>query len=193
MNCLKDKRKFDANLLITLTPEEIATAEKLWVIQVQKELDLQRDFDSMRCQFDLFPDQKGIWRCGGRLQNANLPFTANHLILLPRKHPFTALVTCDAHLHVGHNGVKETLTKTRQKYWIVRGQSLIRAIIHRCTTCKKHEGAPLMVHHHRLCWHSGLRKTQPSPILVLISQALCSFETNLPGAVPRCGSVDLLA
>ena len=34
--------------------------------------------------------------------------------------------------------------RTRQRYWVVRGQSLIRAIIHRCTTCKKHEGAPIV-------------------------------------------------
>ena len=98
---------------MTLTPEEIATAEKLWIIQVQKELVLQRDFDSLRCQFGLFLDHKGIWRCGGQLQNADLSFTAKHPILLPRKHLFTALFIFDSHLHVGHNGVKKTVTETR--------------------------------------------------------------------------------
>ena len=43
---------------------------------------------------------------------------------------------------MSHNGVKETLTEVRQGYWIVRGRSLVRAIIHRCITCRKHEGAP---------------------------------------------------
>ena len=38
--------------------------------------------------------------------------------------------------------VKETLTEVRSKYWIVRGRSLARAIIHRCTTCKRFEGGP---------------------------------------------------
>ena len=69
---------------------------------------------------------------------ADIPFAAKHPILLPRKHPFTALVV---HHRVSHNGVKETLTEVRRMYWIVRGRSLIRAVIHWCTICKKHEGA----------------------------------------------------
>ena len=41
-----------------------------------------------------------------------------------------------------HNGVKGTLTEVRSRYWIVKGRSLTRAFIHRCTVCKKYEGAP---------------------------------------------------
>lgn len=62
--------------------------------------------------------------------------------ILPREHPFTSLVICDAHHPVGHNVVKETLREVRRKYWIVRGRRLIQALIHRCTTCRKHEGTP---------------------------------------------------
>ena len=135
-------KKSGSNLPITLNPQEIATAEKLWITHAQKELVLQKDFDTLRHQFGLFLDDKGLWRCGGRLQNADIPFTAKHPILLPRGHHFTALTVCDAHQRVSHNGVKETLTEVRRKYWVVRGRSLIRAIIHRCVTCKNHEGAP---------------------------------------------------
>ena len=127
-----------------MTPQEIATAEKLWITHAQKDLVVQKDFDALRCQFGLFLDDKGLWRCGGRLQNADIPFAAKHPVLLPRKYSLTALIACNAHLHVDHNGVKETLTELRQRYWVVRGRSLIRAIIHRCTTCKKHEGAPVV-------------------------------------------------
>ena len=67
---------------------------------------------------------------------------SKHPVLLPRKHSLTTLVARNAHQHVSHNGVKETLTEVRRRYWVVRGRSFIRAIIHRCTTCKKHEGAP---------------------------------------------------
>ena len=141
VNSFKAKNS-DSNLPTILTPQEISTAEGHWITHAQKELVLQKDFDTLRCQFGLFLDDKGLWRCGGRLQNASIPFTAKHPVLLPRKHHFTALVVCDAHQRVSHNGVKETLTEVRQRYWVVRGRSLIRAIIHRCTTCKKHEGAP---------------------------------------------------
>ena len=79
----------------------------------------------------------------GRLQNTDISYSAKHPVLLPRSHPFTALIVCDAHHRVFHNGVKETLTEVRSKYWIVKGRSLTRAIIRRCTTCKRFEGAPI--------------------------------------------------
>ena len=41
-----------------------------------------------------------------------------------------------------HNGVRETLTEIRRRYWIIKGRSLVRSIIHYCVTCKRHEGAP---------------------------------------------------
>ena len=132
----------NSNLPSTLTPQEIATAEKLWIVQAQHDLVLQKDFDSLKRQFGLFLDEKGLWRCSGRLQNADLPFTTKHPILLPRKHPYTSLLVDDAHRRVNHNGVKETLTEVRQRYWIVKGWSLVRPAIHRCVTCKKHEGSP---------------------------------------------------
>lgn len=43
---------------------------------------------------------------------------------------------------MAHDGVKETLTDVRGRYWIVKGRCFIRAVIHRCVVCKKHEGAP---------------------------------------------------
>ena len=45
-------------------------------------------------------------------------------------------------MRVLHDGVKETITEVRTRYWIVKGRSLVRSVIHHCTTCRKHEGAP---------------------------------------------------
>ncbi len=36
----------------------------------------------------------------------------------------------------------ETLTDVRGRYWIVKGRSFVRAVIHGCVICKRHEGAP---------------------------------------------------
>ena len=49
--------------------------------------------------------------------------------ILPRRHPITSLIIRDAHKRVQHNGIKETLTEVRTKYWIVKAQSLVRSII----------------------------------------------------------------
>ncbi len=47
-----------------------------------------------------------------------------------------------AHERVCHNGVKETLTETRRSFWIPKGRSLTKCIIHRCVLCRRFEGAP---------------------------------------------------
>ena len=39
-----------------------------------------------------------------------------------------------------HNGVKETLTDLRSRFWVVRGRQTVRDVISPCATCKKLEG-----------------------------------------------------
>ena len=58
---------------LMLTPEEMAEAERVWIIQSQSKLTRDKQFDIWRKQFGLFLDEKGIWRCGGRLENAAIP------------------------------------------------------------------------------------------------------------------------
>jgi hypothetical protein len=55
----------------------------------------------------------------------------------------TALIAHNAHRRVQHNGVKETLTEIRAKYWIIGGRSLVQSIIHKCVICRRFEGRPL--------------------------------------------------
>ena len=131
VNRFKAKKKLNSDYPSALTPQEIAIAERLWIIHAQTELIRQKDFDSLKHQFGLFLEDRELWRCGGRLQHVDISFAAKYPILIVQ----------DAHQRVSHNGVKETLTEIRQRYLIVKGRSLIPAIIHRCIVCKKHEGA----------------------------------------------------
>ena len=126
----------------TITPEERSVAEGLWITHARSKLTRQKDFESLRKQFNLFIDEKGLWRCGGRLANAESPYPTKHPVLLPRSHPLTSLRVCDAHNRVQHNVVKETLTEVRRRFWIVKGRSLTKTIIYRCVTCRRFEGAP---------------------------------------------------
>ena len=108
----------------------------------RENLSNKRTSSTLRNQFRLYWDEKGLWRCGGRLQNADIPYAARHPILSPRSHHFTSLVVRDAHIRVCHNGVKETLTELRIRYWVVKGRSLTRSLVHRYTTCRRYEAAP---------------------------------------------------
>ena len=65
-------------------------------------------------------------------------------MILPKNHPFSILIAQDAHHRVLHDGVKETLTEIRGKYWIVGGRSLVRSVVHKCVVCKRFEGRPFV-------------------------------------------------
>ena len=51
------------------------------------------------------------------------------------------MIVRDAHERESHNGVKETLTEVRTKFWIMKGRSLVRSIIYHCVVCRRFEGA----------------------------------------------------
>ena len=114
--------------------------EVLWVREAQVLLPNDRKFKDWELQFKLFKDKLGLWRCGGRLQNANLPYSTKHPILLPTKHRLTQLIIMRAHERVFHNGTKDTLNEIRSSYWIVKGQSVVRGVIHQCILCRRLEG-----------------------------------------------------
>ena len=123
-----------------LEPEEIAEAEKLWILQSQTLLTKDKRFVEWKQQFGLFLDQMGIWRCGGRLVNAELQYNTKHPIFISKYHHLAVLIVRGAHERVFHNGVKDTLTEVRAKYWIVQGRSLVKGIIQRCAICRRFEG-----------------------------------------------------
>ena len=125
-----------------LTVNVLTEAEQKWIIDLQSTLEEDPKFPSWRMQFGLFKDSNQIWRCGGRLQNANISFSSKHPILLHEEHALTTLIVQSAHQRVQHNRVKETLSEIRSKYWIIQGRSLVRAVIHKCVICKRFEGRP---------------------------------------------------
>ena len=123
-------------------PDDLTQAEKLWIVESQSLLMRDKSFETWKRQFNLFTDANKIWRCGGRLENADLAYSTKYPVLLSRKHHLTTLIVKDAHIRVQHNGIKETLTEVRSKFWIVKGRSLIRSIIYKCVTCRRFEGRP---------------------------------------------------
>ena len=100
--------------------DENSKAEELWILKSQKFMMNNKNFKHWGKQFDLFQDNNGIWRCRGRIQNAAIPYSTKHPILLPKDHHRTTLFARKAHERVLHNGVKETLMELRSKLWMSR-------------------------------------------------------------------------
>lgn len=125
----------------TLEASEIKAAETLWVKETQSCLKESDTFRVWKHQLGLFLEE-GVWRCKGRLGNADISYASKYPALLTKEHPVTTLIVEDAHRKVMHNGVKETLTEIRSKYWINKGRQFVRKVIHRCFACRKLEGQP---------------------------------------------------
>ncbi|XP_060600228.1 uncharacterized protein LOC132753737 [Ruditapes philippinarum] len=133
----------------TLSIDEINEAEQLLLKQIQRNhfADVFQSIQDERPnnlvkQLDLFVDESEMIRCGGRLQHANLCEAARRPILLPRKDKFTILLIERMYNKILHSGVSQTLSETRQRFWIPRGRATIRSVLKSCRVCRRVEGGP---------------------------------------------------
>ena len=116
-----------------LLPEEIESAERYWVKEVQRELGNWKE------QYkELTPFEKdGVVRVGGRLARSPLTYDESHPVLLPADHVISNLIVRDCHNRVLHAGRERTLCETRRKFWILRGRNLVKKVLRDCVTCRK--------------------------------------------------------
>ena len=117
-------------------------SEELWIRDIQAQLNTNVKFKNWAREFGVSKDKKGIFRCGGRLDNAELTEMQKHPIMLDSKHQVTRLIVEQSHKRVSHNGIKETLTELRSSFWIVRGRQFVRKVLHGRRLCRRHEGKP---------------------------------------------------
>ena len=85
--------------------------------------------------FDPFMDKEGLIRVGGRITNADIPFSKKHPIILPSSHFITDLIIREYHIRNYHAGIQTTLYAMRQKYWPLDGRNQIKKICRRCIEC----------------------------------------------------------
>lgn len=127
-------------------------SEKLWIKTVQASLFV--DEIKFLCnsgikssppiyvmQFGLFLEG-GLIKCRGQMNNSPLPANSRNPILLPAKHPFVRLIIKDAHESVKHNGIRDTLTTLRERFWILRGREAVKQFIWKCVICRRYKGTP---------------------------------------------------
>lgn len=87
-----------------------------------------------------FIDKNNLLRVGGRLQNANLPVTSKHPIIIPSNQHITTLLINDAHNQTLHGGIQLMMTYLRSNYWIINLKSAVRKCIRNCTVCIINKG-----------------------------------------------------
>ena len=93
------------------------------------------DFKDHYADLTLFL-QGGIVKDGGRLRRSSLVYHQVQPILSLSSNHISALINESSSLRVFHIGWENTLTKSRRRYWIVRGRGLAKKLVRDCT-CRK--------------------------------------------------------
>ena len=93
-------------------------------------------------QLNVFVENNSLLLCGGRVNNANVPYDVKCPYLIPKTHYFTKLVVIYAHSVVLHIGIRETLNFIRSQYCIIQGRNFVKKIIQECSTSKRYEEKP---------------------------------------------------
>ena len=137
---LKRKVKGERNDEGSQLESLLVQAELYWLRVSQVSLPQHKQFVQWKQQFGLFSDPDGLWRCGGRLENADISDTAKSPILLNVAHYITRLIVTHAHESLMHSGVKDTLTQLRSRFWIVKGRQFVRKTLHKCMICRRFIG-----------------------------------------------------
>ena len=94
------------------------------------------------CKLDpFFEDNLLRVHVGGRLERAELPYSAKHPLLLPKESGVSKLIMEDVHKCCGHLGKNTVVAFLRQKYWIIGARSYLKSLLSKCVTCRKYRAS----------------------------------------------------
>ena len=98
----------------------------MWVKSAQTQLEQEPKYPKLKTQFNIFNDEYNLLRCKGRLKKSILPYATRFTFLLPQTYRLTILLIRKAH---ENNGVRDTLTELRAKYWVIKGRKTVQTVV----------------------------------------------------------------
>ena len=104
------------------TTVEIERQTLFWVKRAQNNAKGSEEFEEDRLQLNLQERKDWLLECRGRIQG-------DYPIYLPESHPFTEKLTMVSHQATVHGGTGLTLTKVRERYWVLRLRRLAKKVI----------------------------------------------------------------
>ncbi|XP_062539042.1 uncharacterized protein LOC134207338 [Armigeres subalbatus] len=114
-------------------PEEVKTLKRKGTVPSKSPLK----------NLQLFVDQKGILRLGGRLRLSEEKYQTKHPMVLPSKHPLTKLIAEHFHIALLHSGPRMTMATMRQEFWPLRAKDLVNSVCRKCHKCFRNRPAPI--------------------------------------------------
>ena len=135
----KEKVTYKFSTAGPFTEEDFCLATRVIIKRVQQD----GISEAERQRWQLYKDDLGLYRCGGRLQEAVLPQNTIHPIYLPNAHWVTDLIILHHHTKTLHSGVTTTLLQVRQFYWFAHGRNTVKkAIANKCYKCRRWSSKP---------------------------------------------------
>lgn len=124
-----------------LTSEEIQSALFILVkytqqVHFKEEIDSKRFSKPLR-KLQVFVDENGLLRVGGRLKHSSLSYDVKHPMLLPRSSELTRLIIRHFHEKFFHTSFRSTYYLVSQHFWILCPKRAINSVISKCIRCWK--------------------------------------------------------
>jgi transposase InsO family protein len=89
----------------------------------------------------------GLLRVGGRLANADIPYSEQNQLIVPPKNHVTNLLIVYEHERLLHAGPQQVISSLRCNYWISTGRNIVRLVLRKCLRCfrlRTHNTSQLM-------------------------------------------------
>ncbi|XP_076376168.1 uncharacterized protein LOC143258753 [Megalopta genalis] len=122
-----------ARTRLELLAQREAFSTEIRLVQTQQALPNSSALRSL----NVFLDNGGLLRVGGRLSNAPIDYDQKHPIILPPRHPLTDLVIKCEHHRLMHAGCQAVLTSLQTRYWLVSAKHNVKRNIRKCVRCFK--------------------------------------------------------
>lgn len=90
-----------------------------------------------------FVGEDGLLRVGGRLQNAKIPYQAQHPIIVPGDDILSEMLLRWYHMISMHGGPALMTRILRTRLWMTGGRDVIRRFVQRCVICARHRAETL--------------------------------------------------
>ncbi|XP_067023488.1 uncharacterized protein [Acropora muricata] len=88
--------------------------------------------------------KNGLLLVGGRLRHTTIQAEVRNPIILPKKSHVVDLIVGNCHEIFGHVGREHVLSLLREKFWLVKGQAMVRRVLNACFSCRKRNQLPMM-------------------------------------------------
>ncbi|GFV25911.1 integrase catalytic domain-containing protein [Trichonephila clavipes] len=127
--------------LKSISTSEVNDAETWLIKQDQSGINLSDPSGNLK-SLNIFQDDRGIRRVGGRLEKASIPYSQKHPAILAKNSKLCKIYFITLHKKLFHVGPQGLLNAVRLRFWALGGRNLARKTVHTCVVCFKCKPIP---------------------------------------------------